>query len=230
MKKFLAVVFLAVMVASVSMSASAHVGNGRRLRFQTSDTGSAQWQYNRVDSPLDANAGRLKLAVAEQDGDDYAIAFANGTGIRNRDVDTVRNLSFDFRTTSYVGAGAPRISVEVDTNNDFVTDVYVYLSAFYCGADIGSGWSRADFTGRLAAGCLFYTSEPGSPTYVSDGVEDAWTKFANLHSGARVLDAYVVMDEVGQAFIDRIAFQNHMFTRGASNSTGIVHCPNEGSC
>jgi hypothetical protein len=219
-----------VAVFAIAGTALAHTGPNQHLVFGEFDTGSATWQPRRNDSPLDTNRGRIKLAVAEQTGDDYVLAYANGTGIRGKVVENVRNLSFDFRHLNYVGAGAPRISVEVDTNDDGVADVYVYLSAAYCAEVLNGAWSRADFTGRTSAGCAFYTSEPVLP-YESNGVEDAWTDFANAHAGARVLDAYVVMDEVGQSFIDRLAFQNHMFTRKPTpKGKGIEHCPTEGSC
>ena len=228
MRRLLTGAVLAGVVALTAMPAQAHTGFSNRLRFFDSDTGSAQWQYNRVDSPLDADASRIKLAVAEQDGDDYALAFANGTQVRNRLAGTVRNLSFDFLTTTYVGNGAPRISVDLDMDGDNDYDLSAFLAAFHCQEAIPSStWGRADFTGRTTAGCSIFV---GAETFTSDGVSSAWALFAAAHPTAKVLDAYVVMDEVGQSFIDRVAFQNHMFTRGANNASGIKHCPNEASC
>ena len=230
MRKIIAAIVVGTCVLAIAGTAGAHPTRAHRLRFQTSDTGSAQWQSHRSDSPSDANAGRLKLSVSEQTGDDYAVAWANGTGLRGKNVDRIRNLSFEVRDAGYVGAGAPRISVEVDTNGDGAADVYAYLSALYCMEPIGtSGWSRADFTGRTSLGCAFYTSEPVAP-YASTGTEDAWTAFANAHAGAQVLDAYVVMDEVGSAFLDRIALGRHMFVRGGSGAGSIKSCPFEVSC
>lgn len=229
MKKLIMTAVLAGLIALAAAPAMAHVGHSFALRLQDSDTGSAQWQYNRVDSPADADKGRLKLAVALQDGDDYALAWADGTGIRGKAVEAVRNLSFDFLSTTYVGAGAPRISVDVDTTGDGTADVYAYLSALYCQeAYSGSDWSRADFTGRTAAGCSIYASDGGP--YTSDGTSSAWAVFAAAHRGATVLDAYVVMDEVGQSFIDRLAFQRHMFTRAGHGPASIKECPTESAC
>ena len=42
----------------------------------------------------------------------------------------------------------------------------------------------------------------------------------------KVVQAYFIMDEEGTAFVDRLAFQNEMFT--APNV--IVNCPAEASC
>ena len=228
MRKLLMGAVVAGLVALMAMPASAHTGFPNRLQFLDSDTGSAQWQYNRVDSPLDSDASRIKLAVAEQTGDDYALAFANGTQVRNRLVGTVRNLSFDYLTTTHVGAGAPRISVDLDIDGDNAWDLSAFLAAFHCQEAIpSSSWGRADFTGRITPGCVIFV---GAETFTSDGVGSAWALFAAAHPTYKVLDAYVVMDEIGQSFIDRVAFQNHMFTRGANDASGIKHCPNESSC
>ena len=39
----------------------------------------------------------------------------------------------------------------------------------------------------------------------------AWDVFAAAHPGAEVLNAYMVQDEVGQAFVDRIVIGHRMF-------------------
>ena len=39
----------------------------------------------------------------------------------------------------------------------------------------------------------------------------AWDVFAAAHPGAEVLRAYMVQDEVGQAFVDRIVIGHRMF-------------------
>ncbi len=197
------------LLALAPAAASAHVGPARRLRFGSSDTGSIHWQRHVSDSPLDANQARLKVAV-DQDGDDWAYAYAKGTGVRGP-VSKPRHLSFDVRTTGYVGAGAPRISVELDTDADGEADVYAYLSAAHCSKPItGSTWALADFTGHTGAGCALYASDQGLPYESSDG-QSAWDTFAAAHEGARVLDAYLVSDETGQSFVDRLTIGQHVF-------------------
>ena len=228
MKKLIMTAVLAGLVALAATPAQAHVGPTRALRLQSSDTGSAQWQYNRSDSPADTDHGRLKLAVAEQDGDDYALAWADGTGVRGKAVTAVRNLSFDFLTTTYVGAGAPRISVDLDIDGDTDYDQSAFLAAFHCQAPYAaSNWARADFTGRTTAGCSIFV---GAEQFTSDGVSSAWALMAAAHPNWTVLDAYVVMDEIGQSFIDRLAFQRHMFTRGGHGTDSIKECMTEAAC
>ncbi len=78
-------------------------------------------------------------------------------------VGVVKNLSFEFldAPAGYVGGGAPRFSVDIDTNGGALTwDVSAFLAASSCNAPIGtSGWSRTDFTGRTASGCTIYVGD-----------------------------------------------------------------------
>lgn len=231
-RKLVAAIAAVVVVMMMAPAASAHTGAPYRLRRFASGDAAIRWQRGTVDSPLDANKARLLLEVAAQSGDDYALAWERGSGVR-RPISSVRNLSFDFHSGAYVGAGAPRITIEIDEDANGVTDFYVYLSALYCNNPIGTSiWHRADFTGERGVGtCLFYTSEAGSPTYASDGNQSAWDTFVDAHGGLdRVHDAYVVMDEVGVSYIDRVALHNHMFPRSPYDVGYIVHCPTEASC
>lgn len=211
MRKLLGIVAVVGAVVALAAPAQARTAQpAERLRLEEHDTGSGAWQRGVSDSPKDAGSQRVKLAVAEQTGDDYVVARAPRTGVAGP-VDEVGHLGFDVLTRTYVGAGAPRISVDIDTNGDRVADVYAYLSAQYCKRNyIGSDWARANFTERKALGCAFYTSEGGTP-YESTGTMSAWDVFAAQHGGAKVLRAYMVQDEVGQAFVDRIVIGHRMF-------------------
>ena len=72
------------------------------------------------------------------------------------------NFGFDVLTRTYVGAGAPRISVGIDTDGDGVADFHAFLSAQYCLRNYaGSDWARANFTDRKSVGCAFFTNEVG---------------------------------------------------------------------
>ena len=225
MKKLILMAAVAGLLAMAAMPAEAHTGPAQYLNVQGYDTGSGQWQRHSADSPLDAGRSRLKLAVAEQTGDDYVVARAEHTGIVGKGLARVRNLSFDVLTSTYVGAGSPRISVDVDTNGDGAADLSAYLSAAHCTDDIGSDWARADFTGRISVGCDLYASDQPGP-YSSTGTQSAWAVFAAAHPGATVTDAYVVADEVGQSYIDRLAIQRHVFT----GKGRMAECPTELSC
>ena len=223
MKKLILMAAVAGLLAMAAMPAQAHTGPAQYLNVQGYDTGSGQWQRHSADSPLDTGRARLKLAVAEQTNNDYVVARAEHTGIVGKGLSGVRILSFDVLTSTYVGAGSPRISVDVDTTGDGVADMYAYLAAAHCTEIIdGSDWARADFTGRTNAGCDLYASDQAGP-YASTGTLSAWGVFAAAHPGATVTDAYVVADEVGQSYIDHLAIQRHVFT----GKGRVAECPTE---
>jgi len=204
----------------------------KKLKFFSDDTGDILWQKPRIDSPLDADNSRLMIHVLAQDGDDYAGAYSDCTGIEGVAVENVRNLSFDFLNTSsqpvHVGAGAPRYSVGIDSDGDGNTDFYAYLAAFYCEEVLSSDprWSRADFTGRVTAGCSIWTNVQ----ITSDGVHSAWQNLAAAYPGAKVTGAFLIMDDAGTAFVDRLAFHNKMYVQSGSGSAAIKNCPAESSC
>lgn len=230
------VVALVVVAMTMALPASAHSGPAQKLRRLVRGDASAQWQSRTVDSPLDANRGRMRLEVAAQSGDDFINLHEVGSGVRAQSIASVRNLSFDFLSTGDVGARSPRIEVRVDQNGDGTTDLTVFLIASQCSNPIGGSiWNRADFTGERGAGlCSIRTS--ASPTlYTSDGTQSAWDVFVDAHGlNDQINDARVVAGgEVGVNYVDNIAFHNHAFGRGPNVRTGrqfIEHCPNEAAC
>jgi hypothetical protein len=245
MKTLFALALAGAVLVSFPAAATNNCSNAanKKLKFFSYDTAEIVWQSNRVDSPLDSNKSRLMIHVLLQDGIppyDYAGAYNDCTGIEGKSVEQVKNLSFDFLNTSsqpvHSGAGSPRISVELDKGGDGGgTDLVAYLAGFHCEAVLPEDirWSRADFTGRVSAGCSIYTSEGGPHT--SDGVSSAWAVFAAAYPGAKVVDAYLVADEdaVGTgatSFVDRLAFQNRMFVASGSGSAAIKNCSSESSC
>jgi hypothetical protein len=231
---------VAILMCAVALPANA--ANKARLKFSKvtvgAGTASVGWETNAADSPADGpNGQRIKLTVAYNGvyPTDYAydLAFANKTGISTAGVSVanIRNLSFDFMNdspgTGYEGAGSPRISVGVDLTGGSAIDVYLYLSAVYCDVPFSSpddDWSRADFTGETALNACTIWDNVGS--YSSNGTQSAWAVYAAAHPAGIVRTAYVVMDETGTAYLDRLAFQNHMF----STKKTIANCPLESSC
>ena len=208
------------------------------LQFFGDDTGVVTWQSGRVDSPKDADSSRLAVHVLRQDSNDYAGAYTECSGIENKLVGAVRNLSFEFlndstETAVHIGGGAPRYSVDIDTNGDGSYDLSAFLSAFHCQAVLpeNPAWSRADFTGRILPGCSIFVD---NVQYTSDGVKSAWRLYADANPTHRVMSgkgpAYLVMDEEGTAFVDRLAFHNKMFVKAGSGSTAVKSCANETSC
>jgi hypothetical protein len=226
----------------VSGMASATTTTTPKLTLFGDDTGVITWQgpgdYGaRVDSPRDANNSRLALHVLQSASTvdppyyyDYVGALPNSSGLEGKLVGQVKNLSFDFQngTSGYpvhVGAGAPRYSIEIDDDNDPNTQpVVAFMAAFYCEAQLpeDTTWSRADFTGRTLAGCTIFV---GSETFISNGTKSAWRLLAEAHPTWKVEQGYLLFDEEGTAFVDRLAFQNRMY-----NSGGSVLCSSEAAC
>jgi opacity protein-like surface antigen len=229
MKKFLSFVALSLALAGTAQATNCTTAADKKLQFFGDDTGIITWQDQRVDSPRDANKQRLAVSDLFQDGNDYAGAQGHCTGIEGKLLGQVKNLSFEFENETanpvHIGTGAPRYSVEIDSTGGNVTDTYGYLTAYYCQAVLpeDTRWSRADFTGRTQAGCQIFV---GSETFTSDGVHSAWALLALAHPTWKMVQAYFVMDEEGTAFVDRLAFQNEMFT--APNV--IQNCGSEAAC
>lgn len=207
--------------------------NFKKLQFFSDDTGAILWQNPRIDSPLDTNNQRLLVHVLNQNGDDFAGAFSNCSGIENRTLGQVRNLSYDFMNDSvepvHVAGGSPRYSVGISKDGDNTTEFFAFLAAFHCGAVLpeNTTWSRADFTGRTLAGCSLQAE---AETFTSDGSKSAWTLFAEAHPTWKVTVAFLVVDENGTTFVDRLAFHNRMYVQAGSGSAAIKACPSEASC
>ena len=99
------------------------------------------------------------MNVGDPNAGEYVSAYSNRSLEISKDAEAVANLSFEFKATSYVGAGAPRISVEFQ-NGDIA-----YLSASYCNhpmAATGGAWARADFT-RFYDNCSLFVN--GVPVF-----------------------------------------------------------------
>jgi hypothetical protein len=145
----------------------------------------------------------------------------------------VKNLSFDFMNETgqpvTIAVGSPLYSVEIDKDGDGITDDVASLTAFYC-PDVepeDTTWSRADFTGRTSVGCEIWLNSDGTnPAADSTGTKSAWAVLAAAHPTWKVVQAYLVVSEVGSVFLDRLAFQNEMFTAAST----VVNCPSEASC
>jgi hypothetical protein len=209
----------------------------KQLFFISFDTGVVTWQKPRLDSPRDPNASRLAVHVLHQDGDDYVNAYSKCSGIEGKLVGQVRNLSFEFLNQSgepsvHVGNGSPRYSVDLDIDGNGTYDFSAFLSGYYCNEPMveDTRWSRADFTGRTAPGC---TLQANNVDYSSDGTRSAWKVFADANPLAKVFGigpAYLVMDEEGTAFVDRLAFHNIMYVASGTGTAAVKSCPSEASC
>ena len=243
MKLSLVAIALAGVLGSVPVYATCN--QPTNLKFFGDDTGLANWHGTggfdapRDDSPLDPNFVRLGVHVLDSAGNnDFVGAYNDCVGIKGKPVGQVKNLSFDFQNTTgnpavHIGAGAPRYSVDIDQGGDGDYDFSAFLAAFYCqGTTTNAGWSRADFTGQTALGaCSIWVN---NVQYFSDGTRSAWKVYADANPTDKVMSwvgpAYLVMDEVGTAFVDRLAFQNKMFIRNGTSTSAIKNCGTEAAC
>ena len=222
-----------VAASTAGATTNCSLASVKRLQFFSDDTGGILWQRPRQDSPLDPNTARLMIHVLSQDGDDFAGAFSNCSGIEGQTLPQVRNLSFDFMNETgqpvHIGAGSPRYSVGIDKDGDGTADFFAFLAAFHCGAALpeDTTWSRADFTGRVLAGCSIFAE---AEQFTSDGAKSAWTLFAEAHPTWKVTTAFLVVDEAGTTFVDRLAFHNKNYRTSGTGSAAIQNCPSEASC
>jgi hypothetical protein len=220
MRKFVvtAVAAVSALAFAASALASALPAN-QALQFQ--GAGTHVWNDKGGDSPHDTNTNALRLHVGDPSAGGYVVAYSKRSIHIATDAEAVRNLSFEFKATGYVGAGSPRISVEFQ-NGDVA-----YLSAFYCNHTIGSDWSRADFT-RFKTNCSFFVSGETAGQYVADGSRSAWRVYTDANPDQIVEQAYLVGDETGTSRIDRLSLgAGVMYTNG--NKVGTF-CPTEAAC
>jgi hypothetical protein len=220
MKKL--VVAAAAVVASLAVigsAAAASLPSNQWLRYEGG--GSHVWTKVGGDSPHDANARALRLHVGDPNAGEYVAAYSQRSLHLAKDGEAMTNLSFEFKQSTHVGAGAPRISVELQ-NGDVA-----YLSAYYCNHPFADGWGRADFT-RFVTNCSFFVSGETGGQYAADGTRSAWKVYTDAHPDQIVERAYFVADETGRYRIDRLSLgAGVMYTKG--NRVGTF-CPTEASC
>ena len=217
MRKFVvtAVAAVSALAFAASALASALPAN-QALQFQ--GAGSHVWNVKGGDSPHDTNTKALRLHVGDPSTGGYVVAYSKRSIHIATDAEAVKNLSFEFKATGYVGAGSPRISVEFQ-NGDVA-----YLSASYCNHTIGSDWSRADFT-RFKTDCSIWVA---GVQYEADGTRSAWRVYTDANPDQMVEQAYLVGDETGTTRIDRLSLgAGVMYTNG--NKVGTF-CPTEAAC
>ena len=216
-----------VLALAATAAAESTVGKQQRLRTEigTRHLDRAKWTSHGSDSPGDGNHRRLHAVVGhDEDTSDtqYSyLSFYSRAGLAlDEPVDQVTNLSFEFEEDGHVGAGAPRISVEVD-NGDIL-----YLAGFYCNhATRNPAWGRADFTG-FTSDCIIWDNHGNQ--FAADGTSTAWQVYASSHSGAKVNRAYVVLDEEGTYSLDKISLgAGRMYI---SHSNRAKRCASEAAC
>ena len=217
MRKFVVTAVAAISaLAFVATAVASALPANQALQFQ--GAGSHVWNVKGDDSPHDTNLKALRLHVGDPSTGGYVVAYSKRSIHIATDAEAVKNLSFEFKATGYVGAGSPRISVEFQ-NGDVA-----YLSASYCNHTIGSDWSRADFT-RFKTDCSIWVA---GVQYEADGTRSAWRVYTDANPDQMVEQAYLVGDETGTTRIDRLSLgAGVMYTNG--NKVGTF-CLTEAAC
>jgi hypothetical protein len=216
MKKFIVAASAVVASLAVIGSAAAALPSNQALSYEGG--GSHVWNNDGGDSPLDANAKSLRLHVGDPAAGEYIAVYSQRSLHINKDAESVKNLSFDFKASTHVGAGAPRISVE------FQNGEVAFLSASYSNHSIGDGWARADFTRFVTDSSIFVSGVE----YEADGTRSAWEVYTDAHPDQIVKRAYLVADESGNYRIDRLSLGAGVMY-GNGNKVATL-CPAEASC
>lgn len=222
---------LALLLALAATAAAEHtVGKQQRLRTEVGTRGLDHAKWTRGgDSPGDGNHRRLHAVVGhDEDTTDtqysYLSFYSRASLALNESAGSVTNLSFEFSENGHVGAGAPRISVEV-SNGDIL-----YLAGFYCNHPTSnSNWGRADFTG-FTTDCIIWDNHGNQ--FAADGTRTAWQVYVDSHAADPdplvVNRTYVVLDEEGTYNLDKISLgAGRMYI---SHFNKAKRCTTEASC
>ena len=141
--------------------------------------------------------GAQSPAIIDTDDGDpdgsYAGVYSNSRSIYGKPLSSISTLSFRF-TGDPASAGSPRFSVPIDTDADGDTDIWAFISAFYCN----------DGSGKVSAtnsGCTIFTNNGGSYTSVS--------ALTAAYPGAKIATdnyVFVISDEPGTWTISNVKF------------------------
>jgi hypothetical protein len=183
---------------SVSVFAQGAAGNGhglgldRILCFSGTDDGGI---YGGT-CTLNSTGARRTAVLTTNDGDadgSYAGVYSNSRSIYGKPLTSIGMLRFTFSGDA-ASAGSPRFSVPIDTDADGDTDIWAYISAFYC----------SDREGRVSArntGCTIYTSDGGSYQGLRELIA--------AYPGAVIANdnyVFIISDEPGTWTISNVSF------------------------
>ena len=172
--------FVVLLFAFAAPAALADNANGNKLQCFSGTTDPGTYGGTCVLAP-DGTA-TLHTAVA---GNDYAGVYLQNTNLDGKPLSIVNQLGFTY-AGSAAGAGAPRISLPVDTTGSGATGLWMYLSAFYCN----------DGTGKLDA-----LNDATCTIWLSNGASYAnWAALVAAHPSWRVATdnvSFVIVDEPG---------------------------------
>ena len=138
--------------------------------------------------------GSALLVTNDSDPDgSYAGVYTNDRSIYGKSLSSIGKLSFRF-SGDPASAGSPRFSVPIDTNGDGTTDVWAYISAFYCSDGSGNVSARN-------AGCQIFTSDGGQYAGLNALIA--------AYPGATIANdnyVFVISDEPGSWTVSHVRF------------------------
>jgi len=225
MRRFSAVAISAVLLLALASVAGA-AASKPKLSF-TKSNATVGWSTDGGSSPSggasNTNNQSIKINATGTTGTSGGSAYTYGpdevlVGMRGLTLDQITHLGFDSK--GYLGAGAPRISMET-LGTDGVHQYH--LIASFCNTPTSNGWRTSNFVNG-GAGCTIFR----------DGVQMTWAAavaaatLVNEHVNNTPGDWFLVVDEAPSlTYVDRLTAQNWCWTGNGTN--GIISS-NSGDC
>jgi hypothetical protein len=133
-------------------------------------------------------------ALLDTSSGGYAGVYVEASTMYGSTLSSVKQLAYAYEGTA-PGAGAPRMSVPVDTTGDGTTDMWLYIASYYCNDGAGTTDAIHDET------CTIWTST--SESYAN------WAALVAAYPTATVATdnyVFVVADEPGTWTISGVKF------------------------
>jgi len=132
MKRLFLLLGLAAVMA-VAAAGSALAGpNGNKLQCFSGTTDGGI--YGGTCTVTKTGVATLDNTDGNTNGD-YSGVYLQNSNLDGKKLNTVNQLAFDYTGTPT--NGSPRISLPLDTNGDGATDVYAFISAYWCNDGAG---------------------------------------------------------------------------------------------
>ena len=187
-------------------------GNGRMLGlnkllcFSGTDDGGIYGGTCTITGRGAMGSALLETNDGDPDGS-YAGVYTNDRSIYGGPLSDIGMLSFRYSGDPAL-AGSPRFSVPIDTTGDGNTDIWAYISAFYC--DNGSGRVSASNTG-----CTIFTSDGGQYMGIS--------QLTTAYPAATIANdnyVFVISDEPGTWTVSHVKFGHSNNGNGRGGNRG----------
>jgi hypothetical protein len=171
--------------SSPSLAAAANA-NGNKLQCfsGTTDGGS----YGGTCSVTKDGVATLNNMDGDPDGS-YSGVYLQNSNLDGKRLSDVNQLGFSY--TGVAGAGAPRISLPIDTDANGTTDFYAFIAALYCNDGAGNVDAINDAT------CTIYA---GSESFAN------WAAMLAAHPDWRVGESlpFIIADEPGHWTVSNV--------------------------